>query len=323
LFVALVLNVNIGSVKDSVRDILRIVFLREGEGTAPYAIVWSIRLPRLLAAAVLGGALGVSGFLIQTFFRNPIASPFVLGISSGAKAVVAFCTIVLVQFTGRDLSSWGMVAAAFAGSLAAMGFVLLCARRIRSMSMLLVTGIMIGYICAAVTDLIVTFAQDNQIANLTLWHMGGFSGMSWEKVGVLSLFVFLGLGLTMLISKPLSAYQLGEGYAISMGVNIRATRAYIILLSSLLSACVTAFAGPISFVGIAVPHIVKLLLKTSKPLLTIPACLLFGAVFCVFCDLLARTMFSPLEMSISTVTAIFGAPIVISMLLSRKKEHKL
>lgn len=200
-----------------------------------------------------------------------------------------------------------------------MGFVLLISRKVKQMSMLVVSGIMIGYICSAITGFVVTFADDSNIVNLHNWSLGSFSGTSWDNVSVMAVVVFAALFLTFLMSKPISAYQLGEGYAQNMGVNIKAFRIALILLSSILSACVTAFAGPISFVGIAVPHLIKSLMKTSKPLLVIPGCFLGGAVFCLFCDLIARTAFAPTELSISSVTAVFGAPVVIYIMIRRKR----
>ena len=311
-------NIKSGSIPISLQDVFRIIFLRDGTETA-YNIIWEIRLPRILAAVILGGALSVSGFLLQTFFGNPIAGPFVLGISSGAKLIVALTMIFLL---GKSIvaASGVMIIAAFTGSMISMGFVLLIAKKVNQMSMLVISGIMIGYICSAVTDFVVTFADDSNIVNLHNWSMGSFSGTTWENVSTMTVVVMTALIITFLMSKPIGAYQLGEGYAQNMGVNIKAFRIALILLSSILSACVTAFAGPISFVGIAVPHLVKSLLKTSKPLLVIPACFLGGAVFCLFCDLIARTVFAPTELSISSVTAVFGAPIVIYIMIHRKKR---
>lgn len=311
-------NVNSGSIHLSVSEILKIIFCREGDETA-CNIIWEIRLPRILAVIVLGGALSVSGFLLQTFFGNPIAGPFVLGISSGAKLVVS---LVMIFFLSKSivLSSGAMIVAAFAGSMISMGFVLLISGKVQKMSMLVISGIMIGYICSAVTDFVVTFADDSNIVNLHNWSMGSFSGMSWSNVRVMTGTVAVTLILVFFLSKPISAYQLGEAYARNMGVNIKVFRILLILLSSVLSACVTAFAGPISFVGIAVPHLAKNLLKTSKPILVIPACFLGGAVFCLFCDLIARTVFAPTELSIGSVTAIFGAPVVIYIMIHRQKQ---
>ena len=316
-FVIIVLNINTGNVHISVPKILRILFMRDGDAVE-YSIIWKIRLPRILMAAILGGALSLSGFLLQTFFSNPIAGPFVLGISSGAKMVVALAMIIFLKHIGH-FSSGVLVLAAFIGSLLSTGFILLMSRKIQHMAALLVGGIMIGYICSAITDFVVTFADDSNIVNLHNWSMGSFSGTSWGNVQVCTVVVLISLLLAFLMSKPISAYQLGENYAQNMGVNIKAFRVSLILLSSILSATVTAFAGPISFVGIAVPHLIKSLMKTAKPILVIPGCFLGGAVFCLFCDLIARTVFAPTELSISSVTAVFGAPIVIYMMVRKQR----
>lgn len=316
----IVLSINTGSVSISVKQIVRIIFLKDSSIGSSYNIIWKIRLPRLLLAAVLGGALSLAGYLLQTFFRNPIAGPFVLGISSGAKMFLALVTIALSGvFTRIPVSV--TVIAAFAGSMLSMLLVLIFAGRIKNMSMLLVIGIMISYICSAVTDFLINFANESDIVNLTHWSLGSFSAASWDDVYISSAIVFITFGLTLLMSKPINAYALGEGYAQSMGVNIRLFRVLLIIASSMLSACVNAFAGPISFIGIAVPHISRLMLKTSKPLVMIPAVFLSGMVFCMFCDLIARMMFSPVELSVSTVTSAIGAPIVIWLMISRRSKN--
>lgn len=312
------LSLAVGSVRVSAADLLAALTAKEGTDMVRH-ILFDIRLPRMLAALILGGALSVSGFLLQTFFSNPIAGPFVLGISSGAKLIVS---VFMVVFLGQGLimNSWTMILAAFLGAMVSMGFVLAVSKKIPQMSMLVVSGIMIGYICSAATDFIVTFADDSNIVNLHNWSMGSFSGISMDGVKISSLVVtttFLG---SMLLSKAMGAYQLGEVYARNMGVNIRRFRIELILLSSILSATVTAFAGPVSFVGIAVPHVIRQLFKTAKPIVVIPGCFLGGAVFCLFSDLLARTLFAPTELSISSVTAVFGAPVVIVMMIKRAKR---
>ncbi len=311
-------NINAGSVDLSVKEIAEILFFHSGD-EMEYGIVWKIRLPRIIAAAVLGGALALAGFLMQIFFRNPIAGPFVLGISSGAKMTVALTMLFLLK-RGLESSSWVLILSAFAGSLITMFFVLMISGKVGTSSLLVVCGVMVGYICSAITDFIVTFADDADIVNLHNWSMGSFSGISWENAGVMTVSVILTSLGVFFCSKPLSAYQLGEDYAKNMGVNVRVFRAVLILLSSILSACVTAFAGPVSFVGIAVPHLVRHMMNTAKPILIIPACFLGGSVFCLFCDLIARTVFAPTEMSISAVTAIFGAPVVIWVMVRRRRE---
>lgn len=340
-FLGLILNVNIGSVPIAVGDVISMLWngirygignlftnhaFREQMNSVIYAstqsqILFSIRIPRMLLAAILGGALSVSGYLLQVFFRNPIAGPFVLGISSGAKMVVGVTLIFLAPYIGA-LSSTGLVVAAFLGSLLITTFVLLFSQKVHNMSMLLVIGIMVGYICGAVTDFCVTFANDHDIVNLTNWSMGTFSGANWNQVKTAVYLCIPGLLAACFMSKPIGAYSLGEGYAKSMGINVKLFRALLILLSSLLSACVTALAGPISFVGIAVPHITRTMLKSSKPAFVIPATFLCGAVFCVMCDLLARTMFAPTELAIGTVTSFFGAPVVIYMMIKRRRMQE-
>ena len=293
-------------------------------GRAPDAltanILYQLRLPRAVMVVLLGAALSAAGYLLQTFFANPIAGPFVMGISSGAKLAVA---LTMVVFLNRGLltNSWTLILAAFAGAMAAMLFVLAVARRVQRMSILVICGVMIGYICSAVTDIVVAFAQDSNIVNLHNWSMGSFSGMTWGNVTTAAAIVLPCLAAAFLLSKPMAAYQMGESYAASVGVPVRVFSVVLVLLSSLLAACVTAFAGPISFVGIAVPHLVKQTLGSAKPLHVLPGCALGGAAFCLLCDLIARSLFAPTELSISSVTAVFGAPVVIWLLVRRHSRE--
>ncbi len=318
--VMLILNVNTGSVSISPGEILRILLRGGADGSREGNVIWKIRLPRLLAAAVLGGALSVSGFLLQNFFRNPIAGPYVLGISSGAKMLVGAVMILGLKYFSA-VPFWAMMAAAFLGSMLVTGFVLLFARRVRSMAVLLVVGIMIGSICTAATDFLITFADEAKVASLHSWSMGSFSAVSWTNLHIASAVIFLSVLGAVFLSKPMNAYRLGEDYARSMGVNIKAFRVALIGLSSLLSASVTALSGPISFVGVAAPHMTKLFFGTAKPIVIIPASFLLGGVFCMGCDLIARTAFSPSELAISTVTAVFGAPVVIALMLRRQRRR--
>ena len=282
LLLSLIWSICSGSVSVPIMEFLQELREPKLRGMA-WTIIWEIRLPRALAALILGGALALSGYLLQTFFHNPIAGPFVLGISSGSKLLVALVMVGFLEWN-ITINSGMLVAAAFAGALLSMLFVLLVARKMEQMAMLIVGGVMIGYICSAITDFVVTFASDADIVNLHNWSMGSFSGISWDNIRVMTPVVLMSLVCVFLLSKPISAYQLGEGYARSMGVNIAAFRVVLILLSSVLSACVAAFAGPISFVGIAVPHLAKSLFGTAKPILMIPACFLGGAGFCLLCE---------------------------------------
>lgn len=314
-----VLNICIGSVSITLSDILGTMTGQEKNETISRILLY-IRLPRTLAVIILGGALALAGYLLQAFFHNPIAGPFVLGISSGAKMAAALVMVFLMGKSVR-VTSADMIMAAFVGAMLSMGFVLLLSCRVKGMPMLVISGVMIGYICSAITELVVTFADDADIVNLHNWSQGSFSGMTWENVKVMAVVVTVTFIAVFLLSKPLSAYQLGEVYAQNLGVNIRYLRIYLVILSSILSASIVAFAGPISFVGIATPHLVKKIIGTTKPLLMIPACFLGGSVFCLFCDLLARTVLVPTELSISTVTAIFGAPVVLWVMAEHRKER--
>lgn len=307
-------NLCLGSVGTSPAEVLGILLAGPGDTSTAAQVIWQIRLPRVIEAALLGGALSLSGFLLQTFFNNPIADPFVLGVSSGAKLVVAVVMIVVLG-AGQPMSPAASVGAAFLGSLLTMGFVLLISRRVRSQGMLIVAGVMVGYICSAATNFLVAFADDQAIVNLDNWSRGSFSGATWPDAGIIAVAVVAMAAAVFALSKPLGAYQLGEPYAQSVGVNVLGLRMLIVLVSSLLSACVAAFAGPVSFVGIAAPHLARHGVGSSRPLLVTPACFLTGAAFCCGCDLVARTLFSPVELSVSAVTAVFGAPVVIALML--------
>lgn len=319
LLFAFVLSLCIGSISIPFGKVFSIFFGNsDSVSVQEINVITKIRLPRTIMAALLGGSLSLSGFLLQTYFQNPIAGPFVLGISSGAKMTVA-ATMIFFFKLGIPLSSLGMVGSAFFGALLSTSFILLVSRRISHIGSLLVAGIMIGYVTGAITDFFITFAEDSDIANLHNWSKGSFAGFDLADCAVSAVIIFATFALVFLLAKPIGAYQLGETYARTMGVNTKIFRPILILLSSVLSATVTAFAGPVSFVGIAVPFLVKQILCTAKPSVVIPASFLGGAVFCLVCDLIARSVFSPLELSISTITSFFGAPIVIFMMIKKRR----
>lgn len=320
MFALLAANVMLGSVKVAASELVNIILKNESD-SLNYSIIHNIRLPRAISAMILGGGLALSGYLLQTFFSNPIVGPFVLGISSGAKLTVALVMIFLLS-RGVNMSGMGMVASAFLGAMLAMGFVLVISVKVKNMSILVVCGIMTGYICSAITDLVVTFADDSNIVNLHNWSMGSLSGMNWQDVRIMTFIILICLIAAFLMSKPIGAYRLGEAYAKLMGVNITFLRIALILVSSLLAACVTAFAGPISFVGIAVPHLIGSITKTSEPKIMIPGVFLGGAIVTLFCDAIARTIFAPTEVSISSVTAVLLVPVVIMIMIKRRDGRK-
>lgn len=314
----MVWNLMLGTVSISFRELLEIMAGNSSDEMNT-RVIWNIRFPRLVASVFLGGSLSLSGFLLQTFFSNPVAGPFVLGISSGAKLFVALVMILFLK-AGIQLNSFSLVMAAFCGSMLSMTVVLLLSVKVRNMAVLIVCGILVGYICSAVTDFLVTFASDSNIVNLHNWSMGSFSGTTWKDVKVIILIVSVVTVFTFFMAKPIGAFQLGENYARNMGVNVKKLRIVLIVTSSLLSACVTAFAGPVSFVGIAVPHLIRSVTGTAKPLVLIPACFIGGAAVTVFCDGIARWVFAPVELSISTVTAFFLVPVVIWMMVRRENK---
>lgn len=325
LFIALValltllalVNLFSGSFSTSLSDMIEILSRRD-MSTVASKVIWDIRLPRLIAALTLGGSLALSGYLLQAFFANPIAGPYVLGISFSAKLAVAVL-MVATSHWGLIPHSYMTICAAFCGSMVSAAFVVFIAKRVKNMAALIVCGVMIGYVCSAATELLVSFADDANIVNLHNWSIGSFTATSWNDARAFAPVAIIGVVASMFLAKGIEAYLYGEEYASSLGMNVRVFRVALVLTSSLLSATVTAFAGPISFVGIAAPHVVRRVFRTSNPRIVIPAAFLFGAVFCLFCDLLAKRMFAPKELGVSTITAIFGAPIVVSMLLNKKR----
>ena len=312
-----VLNINTGNVDISIPKILKIIFLREGN-KMEYNIIWKIRLPRILMAAILGGALSLSGFLLQTFFENPIAGPFVLGISSGAKMVVA---LAMIYFLGRFqvVSSYTLIIAAFIGSLIATGFILLVSRRINHMATLLVAGIMIGYITSSAISLLNFFATAEGVHSYMIWGMGNFGGVSLQQLPYFSIFCLAGLLLSILLIKPLNALLLGTRYAENLGVNIRRTRNLLLIATGLLTAVTTAFCGPVAFIGLAVPHISRLMLGTSNHNSLLPITLLTGGVIALLCNLICILPGEAGIIPLNAVTPVLGAPVIIYVIVNQRK----
>lgn len=320
LILTIGMNITKGSVELNLKDLIEIVFNNRELTKFESNILFKIRIPRILSAILFGGALSVSGFLLQTFFKNPIVGPFVLGISSGARLFVGFFILTSATLPILAFGPFSLFLASFAGSMLAMLLVLYFSKSADSVSVLIVIGIMIGYIATAGTNFMITFASEHDVVSLHGWSQGSFSGVTWEMLKVSIIIVIPAIILTFFLSKPLEAYLLGENYAKSMGINIKFFRFILIALSSLLSACVTAFAGPVSFVGIAVPHLTRLTTKTSNPRILTPAIFLLGASFTLLADYFARNLFSPTELSISTVTSFIGAPLVIWLMANRRKR---
>ena len=316
LVLAFIINVLLGSVDISPQRVFEIVGSFAHDTTEGF-IVWNIRMPRAIAAAVGGAYLSVAGLLLQVFFRNPIVGPFILGVSFGATLTVSVVMLTTFSLGLSRLSPFLTTLAAFAGAYGTMMVVIAIASRLRSGITLLVTGLMIGYLCNAVTSVLVAFAEQEKIKGFVLWQLGSFAGFKWVEIEVL---VFLGCSILIgvyLLSKPLNAFLLGEEYASTMGVNIRLFRVLILLFACALAGMVTSVAGPVAFIGLAVPHLARLCFNTSDNRILIPGAVLMGGAITCLCDLFARLVFAPVELPISAITAFFGAPVVISLLLKK------
>ena len=302
-----------GSVKITYSNLIN-TFLN-GEGSFEGRILMRVRFPRVLGAFFGGAALAISGLLLQTFFRNPLAGPFVLGITSAAEFGVA-----LYLLAGISLGNYGIVSSAFLGSLLAMILILNLASKVRSPVVLLIAGLMLGYVFSALEKVLVTYAESIQAHQFVMWTFGSFSGITLSEVPVIiSSLVPPMLISTFFLAKPLNALLLGEEYARSLGVNIRRIRIFLVLLACFLASIVTSFAGMVAFIGLAVPHLTRLLLKTSDHRILLPGTILMGSFVTVMCDTFARTAFAPIELPISAVTSLIGAPTVLFLLLKRRR----
>ncbi|MCD6493486.1 MAG: iron ABC transporter permease [Archaeoglobaceae archaeon] len=304
-------GVMIGSVGVGFNDLIRAI---NGEKSITSYILLKVRLPRTIGAYLGGAALALSGLLLQTYFRNPLAGPYVLGISSAASLGVA-----LYILCGIGISYYGLVGSALIGSLMAMILVLMVASRIRSAVTLLILGLMFGYVFGALERILITFAESEAVHQFVLWTFGSFSGITLEDVPTISFTIISAFFLAFLLAKPLNALLMGEEYARTMGVNVKIARVSIVFLSCFLAAIVTAFAGIVAFIGLATPHITRLIFRTSDHKILIPGVILCGALITVFCDIVSRTIAAPVELPISVATSLFGAPIVMFLILKRKR----
>ncbi len=320
LIITFILCIILGSVDIEVGEVFQIIFSKNKENFDHGAIVWNIRFPRVLATIIGGCALAIAGLLLQIFFKNPIVEPYVLGISSGAILCVAIVMLSGITFLGvKTISPYAIFIAALAGSLIVTFIVVIFATKVKNVTTLLVIGLMMGYVCSAITSILIAFADKEKLVGFTLWTMGSFSGFTWKNVKVLLMMGLPALVVSLFIVKPLNALLMGEEYARSMGVDIKIFRIIIVLISSILAAAVTAFSGPVAFIGLAVPHISRLLFRTSDNKILIPGTMLMGAIITSLCDLVSRTIFAPIELPISAVTSVFGAPIVIILILKNRK----
>ncbi|WP_296621083.1 iron ABC transporter permease [Marivirga sp.] len=321
LLALMILSISLGSVTISFMDVLKILTGTETQNTAHYNILYSYRLPKTLTSIFAGAALGFAGLQMQTLFRNPLAGPFVLGISSGASLGVALLVLLGVGVNGA-LAYWGMAISSTIGSLAVLLMVVLVSIRLKDSMSLLLVGLMFGAFTSAIVSVMQYFSTAEDIQNFLFWTFGATGNLSWAELQIFIPTIIIGISLGYWQAKPLNALLMGENYAQSMGLRIKNVRLFLVISTSILAGIVTAFCGPIAFLGLAVPHISRILFKTSNHFVLIPATLLLGACLLIICDIIAQVPFSDLILPINAVTSLFGAPVVIWLILRRKNISK-
>lgn len=317
------LNISLGSVSIPIKDVLKnLIGENSSKETWDYIII-NYRLPKAITAIVVGIGLSVSGLLMQTLFRNPLAGPDVLGLSSGASlgvaTIVMGATFLPMGLSAVLLSSFGIILASSLGSFLVLLAVLAVSQRLRDTMAILIVGLMFASLTSAIVGTLTYFSTAEQLQKFTFWSMGNLGNLSWSSIVILSICVTTGLLLSLVSIKPLNALLLGENYARSLGMNYKRTRLIIILATSILAGSITAYAGPIAFIGLAVPHITKLVFQTSNHTILFWATLLFGAIIMLICDSISQLPGSDLTLPINAVTSIFGAPIVIWLLIRKRK----
>lgn len=315
-------NISLGSVSIPVKEIVNSFLGKSMEKESWEIILWNFRLPKAFTAILVGMALSISGLLMQTLFRNPLAGPYVLGLSSGASLGVAFVILgagFLPSFLANIfLSSYGIVLASALGSALVLIAVLTVSQKLKDTMAILIVGLMFGSLTSAVVSVLSYFSTAEQLQKFTFWSLGSLANLSWSEVSLLFIITAVGIILSFLVIKPLDALLLGEKYAKSLGVNFKKTRYIIIFATSVLAGSITAFVGPIAFIGLAVPHIAKLLFQTSNHFILFWSTLLIGAVILLFCDIIAQCPGQDITLPINAVTSIIGAPIVIWLLVRKR-----
>ena len=321
--VLLAANLLFGSVSIPAGAVLDIMLGNEVEKASWSFIIWESRLPQAITALLCGGALAASGLMLQTVFNNPLADPSILGISSGASLGVALVMLAgggMIVTGAFTLSGFfAVIIGAFVGSMVVMGAILFLSTLIKNNIMLLIAGIMIGYITSSVISLLNFFATSEGVHSYTIWGMGNFGGVSLQQLPYFSLFIAIGLVLVILLIKPLNALLLGTRYAENLGINIRRTRNLLLIATGLLTAITTAFCGPISFIGLAVPHIARLILGTSNHNILLPVTLLTGAVVALLCNLICVLPGEAGIIPLNAVTPVLGAPVIIYVIVNQRK----
>lgn len=306
------LDIALGSVWIPVRAVVDILTQHTSENPAWQTIIWDFRLPRVLAAVLVGGGLSVSGLLMQTLFRNPIAGPYVLGISSGASLGVAILLMSASSISAMAMTSpLAMAAVSALGALAVLMLMLSIAWRVRDVVTLLIVGLMLGSATSAIVTILEYFSGLQQLKLFVLWSFGSLTRVTWSELSILAMVCVLGLSGSFFLTKSLNALLIGEDYARSMGLRVMPVRFAIILIAALLAGCITAFCGPVAFIGIATPHLARMFFQTQNHKILVPATLIIGVGIMLFCDMISQLPGSAQQLPINAVTSLFGAPVVI------------
>ncbi|MFT5249644.1 MAG: iron complex transport system permease protein [bacterium] len=323
LVITFFINISLGTVSIPIKEVFSSLFGGESTKSSWQFIILDYRLPKALTAILAGGGLAVSGLIMQTLFRNPLAGPFVLGLSSGASLGVALLVLGAGAFGGTLggflLGSWSLVIASALGSFLVLLAVLSVTFKVKDTMTILIIGLMFGSVTSAVVSVLSYFSNAEQLQQFVFWSFGTLGNVSWNGILILFICVLIGLLICLSSIKSLNALLLGENYAKSMGVNLKKTTLLIIIATSLLAGGITAFAGPIAFVGLAVPHLTRQYFTTSNHFILLPAVLLSGAILMLVCDAIAQLPFSDLTLPINAITSLLGAPVVIWLLVRKRK----
>ncbi|MGB5319203.1 FecCD family ABC transporter permease [Eudoraea sp.] len=323
LFTFFILNISLGSVNIPFSDTIKSLLGNKIENESWQYIIWNYRLPKAITAVLVGAGLSLSGLLMQTLFRNPLAGPFVLGISSGASLGAALLIMGSSFFTAYSLfgtvNDISLALASSLGSFLVLLAVLSVATRVKDTMALLIIGLMFGSISAAVVSVLSYFTDAEQLQQYIYWAFGSVGNLSWSQLALLTTFIGLGVVISIGSIKSLNALLLGENYAQSLGVPVKKIRYLLIIATGLLAGAVTAFAGPIAFIGLAVPHLTRQIFNTTEHRTLVPAVLVYGAILLLFCDIIAQVPSSTYVLPLNAITSVVGAPVVIWLLVRRKK----
>lgn len=325
LIIVTLINISLGSVNIPLKQIFAAIFNGDVDKESWKTIVLNYRLPKAITAIIVGSGLSISGLLMQTLFRNPLAGPFVLGISSGASLGVAIL-ILGASFLGANITSYaftnfGLAVAASLGAFLVLSAVMLAAIKVRNTMSILIIGLMFGSITSSIISVLAYFSSASELQQYMFWSFGSLGNLSWKEIIALFSVFLIGIILVTFIIKPLNSLLLGENYAKSMGVNVKRTRNITLIATSLLTGVITAFSGPIAFIGLAVPHLTKLLFNTSNHKTLLPAVAICGAIIMLICDSIAQVPNSEYTLPINAITSLFGAPIIIWLLVRKRKIY--